>query len=261
MAVANQLNLNIFTPALIFSVLAGKDFQLAEYPALACAGALVVLGSGLIAWPVARLGCHDTKTFVPPMMFTNSGNMGLPLAVFAFGEQALPAAVVLFLVENFLHFSLGSALLEGRIQPLALLRLPILQASLAGLLVSLWRIPLYPPLRESIDLLGQVSIPLMLFALGVRMTGVDLRYWRIGVLGALLCPAAGLLFAALAGYLLGIEGLNLTQLLLFGALPPAVLNYMMAEKCHQEAQKVAAIVLIGNLGSVLILPAVLLLVL
>jgi predicted permease len=42
------------------------------------------------------------------MMFNNSGNMGLPLAVLAFGEAALPAAVVLFLVENLLHFSLGA---------------------------------------------------------------------------------------------------------------------------------------------------------
>jgi hypothetical protein len=261
MAAANKINLDIFIPALIFSVLAGKDFQLAEYQSLALGGFVVVLGSGLIAWPFARLMGYSVKTFAPPMMFTNSGNMGLPLMVFAFGEQALPAAVVLFLVENFLHFSLGNALLEGRIHALALLRMPILQATFAGLAVSLLNIPLYEPLRVAIDLLGQVSIPLMLFALGVRMSGVDLGYWRMGLAGAVLCPLSGVLFALLAAYLLHLDGLLYSQLILFGALPPAVLNYMLAEQFQQEPQKVASIVLLGNLFSLAVLPAVLLLVL
>jgi len=257
MAAANKINLEIFTPALIFSVLAAKDFHIGEYQTLALAGVLVVLGSGLLAWPVARLLGYGTRTFLPPMMFTNSGNMGLPLALFAFGEQALPAAVVLFLVENFLHFSVGNAMLEGRMHPLVLLRLPMLQATLAGLAVSLLEIPLYEPLRVAVDLLGQVSIPLMLFALGVRMTGVDLGHWRMGVVGALLCPATGIAVALLAAPALGLSGLAFHQLILFGALPPAVLNFMLAEQFRQEPQKVAAVVLLGNLGSILIIPVVL----
>ena len=133
MAAANKLNLEVFTPALIFAVLAGKDFQLAEYRGLAAAAGFVVIASGFLAWPVARWAGFRLRTFLPSMMFTNSGNMGLPLAVFAFGEAALPAAVVLFLVENFLHFTVGNAMLEGRVHPLVLLRMPMLQATLAGL--------------------------------------------------------------------------------------------------------------------------------
>lgn len=257
MAAANKINLEIFTPALIFSVLSGKNFQLAAYQDLALGAALVVLGSGLIAWPVARWAGYRLKTFLPPMMFTNSGNMGLPLAVFAFGEQALPAAVVLFLVENFLHFSVGNAMLEGRVHPLVLLRMPMLQATLAGLAVSLLDIPLYEPLRNAVDLLGQISIPLMLFALGVRLTGVDLGHWRMGLVGSVLCPLSGILAAVGSARLLGIQDLEFAQLVLFGALPPAVLNYMLAEQFGQEPQKVASVVLMGNLGSVLVIPAAL----
>ncbi len=254
MAAANKINLEVFTPALIISVLAGKDFQLAAYQDLALGALLVVLGSGLIAWPLARLARYNIKTFLPPMMFTNSGNMGLPLAVFAFGEHALPAAVVLFLVENFLHFSVGNAILEGRVHPMVLLRMPMLQATLAGLAISLLDIPLYEPLRTAVDLLGQIAIPLMLFALGVRLTGVDLGHWRIGLVGAVLCPLSGIVSALGAAWLLGIEDLAFAQLLLFGALPPAVLNYMLAEQFGQEPQKVASLVLMGNLASVLVIP-------
>lgn len=254
MVAANRLNLEVFTPALILSVLAGKDFQLGEFQALALAGVAVVLGSGLLAWPVARLLGYAPRTFVPPMMFTNSGNMGLPLAYFAFGPEALPAALVLFLVENLLHFTVGNAMLEGRVHPLVLLRMPMLQATVAGLAVSLLGLDLPKPLQEAIDLLGQVSIPLMLFALGVRLVGVDLRDWRIGLVGGLFCPAAGIAVAVLVAPLLGIEGRSFAQLVVFGALPPAVLNYLLAEQFGQEPPKVASIVLVGTLVSVVVIP-------
>lgn len=257
MAAANKVNLEIFTPALIFSVLSSKDFELAAYTELAIAGALVVLGSGMLAWPLARLAGWSVKVFVPPMMFTNSGNMGLPLAVLAFGEQALPAAMVLFLIENTLHFTVGNAMLEGRVHPRVLLRMPMLQATLAGLLVALLGVSVWKPLAVALDLLGQVAIPLMLFALGVRMTHIDLKDWRIGTASAIVCPASGLAVALLVAPWLGLDGLQWQQLMVFSVLPPAVLNYMLAEQFNQSPEAVASIVLLGNLASVLSIPAVL----
>jgi len=139
MTSANQINMTILLPALIFHVLSGKDFQLAEYGWLALGAAAIVLGSGLLAWPVAKASGLSFKTFVPPMMFTNSGNIGLPLAVFAFGEQALPAAVVLFLVENGLHFTLGTYLMDHRAPLHKVLVQPIVAATLIGMAFSLFR--------------------------------------------------------------------------------------------------------------------------
>ena len=257
MAAANKVNLEIFTPALIFSVLSGKDFQLAVYSDLALGGAIVVLGSGLIAWPIARLAGWPIKVFVPPMMFTNSGNMGLPLALLAFGEKALPAAMILFLVENTLHFTVGNAMLEGRVHPLVLLRMPMLQATLAGLIVATSDISVWEPLGVAVDLLGQVSIPLMLFALGVRMTNISLKDWRIGLVSAVVCPLSGVVMAVLAGLLLSLEGLQWQLLLVFGVLPPAVLNYMLADRFDASPDVVASIVLLGNLASVMTISLVL----
>ena len=257
MASANRLNLDIFTPALIFSVLSGEGFELSRYAELAGAALLVVLGSGVVAWPFARLLGYQSKMFLPPMMFNNSGNMGLPLALFAFGEQALPAAMILFLVENTLHFTVGNAMLTGHLNPLKLLRMPMLLATLAGIVVAVWQLRIPAPLHEAIDLLGQIAIPLMLFALGVRMTGVDLSDWRIGVAGALLCPLSGLLVAWLVTQSIALPGIQAEQLLVFAVLPPAVLNFMLAERYQIEPRKVASIVLLGNAASLLVLPAAL----
>jgi predicted permease len=257
MSVANSLNLTVFTPALILSIMSARNFELAEYQQLAVAGAVIVLGSGLIAWPLARLAGWQLKTFVPPMMFNNSGNMGLPLALFAFGEAALPAAVVLFLVENLLHFTVGNAIMEGRVHPLVLLRMPMLLATFVGVAISLWQVPIWAPLHEAIDLMGQIAIPLMLFSLGVRMTGIGLADWRMGLTAAVVCPATGIVMALAVAEALGITGRDWQMLMLFGALPPAVLNFIVAEKFHQQPQQVAAVVLFGNLGSVVVMPLVL----
>jgi predicted permease len=87
MAVANRLNMDVFVPALVFAAMAGKSFDLAAYAPLALGGFLVLATCGLLAWPIARLVGIQPKTLVPPMLFNNSGNIGLPLAVLAWGEM------------------------------------------------------------------------------------------------------------------------------------------------------------------------------
>ena len=257
MAAVNRLNMDIFTPALIFDVLVGRDFDILAFGPLALAGVLVVLGSGLLAWPLARLLGYQVRTFVPPMMFSNSGNMGLPLMLFAFGEQALPAAVVLFMVENLLHFSVGTRMVDARASLLDMFKVPILIASLAGLGFSLsgTELPLY--LSRPIGMVGQIAIPLMLFSLGVRLTSIDFSDWRMGVVGAVACPLSGVVVALALQPLLQLEPLQYRLLLLFGALPPAVLNFIVAERYGQEPHRVASIVMLGNLGSLVVIPLIL----
>ncbi len=257
MAVANRLNMDIFLPALIFAALANKSFDLAAYGSLALGGAIVVLGSGLIAWPVARALKVDWKTFVPPMMFSNSGNMGIPLLVLAFGEVALGAAVVLFLVEMTLHFTLGTFMLAKRLRLPDFLRIPVIVATLAGLFVSVTQLALPEPVMIVLRMLGDVSIPLLLFSLGVRLNEVSLRHWKIGVAAAIVCPVSGLLMGWAAMSLLALPAAQAHALWIFAALPPAVLNYIVAEQYRQEPEKVAALVMIGNLGALVAMPLVL----
>jgi predicted permease len=261
MAVANRLNMDVFVPALVFAAMAGKSFDLAAYAPLALGGLLVIATCGLLAWPVARLVGVAPKTLVPPMLFNNSGNIGLPLAVLAWGEAALPAAVILFMVENTLHFSFGARLLDPHARLLTLWRVPVVFAALAGLTVALLRIPVWEPAVIAIKMLGDVSVPLLLFSLGVRMTDVSFRDWKLPLGAALLRPLAGMAVAWGVIQLLGLHGRDAAMLLVFGALPPAVLNFLFAERYKQEPQRVASIVLIGNLAALIFLPLALALVL
>ncbi|MFC7369580.1 MULTISPECIES: AEC family transporter [Vreelandella] len=250
----NTLNMELFVPLLVFAVLADRQAPLADYAWLATAAVAVVLGSGLVLWPVAKWLSLDTKVFLPPMMFNNSGNMGVPLLVLAFGPEALPAAVVVFIVEMLLHFSVGLYMLDPRTSLWRLLRMPIVAASLAGLALNVGGVPLPSWLLEAMHMLGGICIPLMLFALGVRLLEIDFSDWRTGVLGAVLCPLSGLVIALPLMWLLPLNPLQMAVLLVFSVLPPAVLNYLVAEQYKLAPQKVASLVLIGNLGSLVVMP-------
>ena len=257
MAVANRLNIHLFVPALLFFVLSEKLPAASALLVPALGAACLVLGSGLLAWPLARLAGWWPRTFVPPMMFRNCGNLGLPLASLAFGEPGLALAVVLFVVSMVLHFSAGVFLLRGRASLAPLVSNPILVATLLGLWAHFgdWRAPAL--IRPGIEMMADVSIPLMLVALGVRLTDVDLSQWRAGLAGAVVGPVTGLLTAWAFIALFDLAGIEAGLLWLFGALPPAVLNYILAEHYQRGPAQVASIVVIGNAAALVVIPAVL----
>ena len=257
MSSGNRINMDIFTPALIFDYMSSSDYVLADYGYLSLGCLFVVLGSGLIAWPVARYFGYQWKTLVPPMMFNNCGNMGLPLAALTFGEEMLPAAILLLAISNFLHFMVGQQLITQKWDLRSVAGNPMILATILGIAVSLSGVVIPENLRLPIHMLGLVSIPLMLFSLGVRMVGIDFRDWGISTVGAVLCPLSGLLIALPFVQLVPLPDSQVPLLILFSVLPPAVLNFMVAERYGQQPHRVASIVLVGNLSSVLVIPATL----
>lgn len=259
MAGVNRVSMGVLAPLLVFTALAGKDFNLAQNSALIIAGIVISLGSGLLAWPIARYLGYDLRTFLPPMMYGNSGNMGLPLSVLAFGTAALPSAVALFVASTLIYFTVGLHILQsnpgaGRAERYRFLLSPMMLGMAAGLLSSLLSIAWPVPLFHALKMLGEACIPIMLFALGVRMRDVSLRSWRIGLIGAAVCPLTGLAIAAALDLVMDFAPEQRALMYLFAALPPAVLCFMLAEQYRQEPDKVASIVLLGNIGSLVFVP-------
>jgi predicted permease len=254
MTVVNRISMNVLAPALVFSALASKDFDMAANRMLLLGSVGVVLGSGLLAWPFARLMHLSPRTFVPPMMFNNCGNMGLPLAVLAYGAAGFSPMVALFTISNLLHFTLGVWIIDHHAKFGNLLRNPIVVSTVLGFAFAWTHPPLPQWLSVAIKLVGDALIPMMLLSLGVRLYEVSFDDWRIGIIGGLVCPLTGIAIAALCASLLDLEPIQQGLLILFGSLPPAVLNFMVAEQFRQEPGKVASIVLIGNLLSIVFVP-------
>ncbi len=250
----NRINISVLMPALIFSALASKDFELASNLPLIAASMGVVVGSGLLAWPFARLLHLDYRTWVPPMMFNNCGNMGLPLAYLSFGQPGLSAMVTLMSISNLTHFTLGVRIVSRDAPIGPIFRSPMVVATILGFAFALAHPPVPEWLMLALKMVGDAAIPLVLISLGARLAEAKFDDLRLGILGGLVCPLTGIAIAGLLALVLDLDPTQQGLLFIFGALPPAVMNFMVAEQYRQEPSKVASIVLVGNMMAVLFVP-------
>ncbi len=254
MRVVNRLNLDVFGPFLVLANLSDKSVDLMSLWPLVVASIAIVLGSGLIAWPFAKLSGQNPRTFVPPMMFNNCGNMGLPLALFAFGPAGVAGMVALFTTSNLLHFTVGSFIVHKHAELKLLLKSPMVWATVIGAALGLSGTHLPDSVHAPMKMIGDCTIPVMLLSLGVRMLDVKREDFSNSLLGAAICPLTGLF---VAGLLVGVLPMTKEQMglvFLFGSLPPAVLNFLVADYYKQEPEKVASIVLVGNIASIVFIP-------
>ena len=252
----NRVNLSVFLPLLVFVSLAGVDGDFSHLGYVAALGAGIVLGSGVVALGVCRLVGWNVREIVPPCMFSNYGNMGLPLIALAFGEDALAMAVVLFMAGNALHVTVGFKILDGKLSLFDVAKNPIFVAATLGILTNITGISIPSVIQTPLDMGAAVSVPLMLFALGARMREVNAAMIRGSVLPALLCPASGLVCYAVLFPLMPDSETRMV-LAVFAALPPALLNYIFAEQFGLNARRIASMVMTGNLLSVVVIPLVL----
>lgn len=254
---ANRANMDLFTPALVFSILVGGDFELTDMAGLAVATLALVSACALTAAGVARLAGLDWRVMVLSSTFRNSGNIGLPLAVLAFGDNALPAATVVFLTGNLVHFLIGAWLLNGVSNWRAVLGVPVVTVSCLAVLIKAAAVPIPEIAMTPIRMLGEITIPLMLFALGVRLANADFSEWRVGLIAGLAMPLTGLIAYVLIapGFTLG--PLQTAALLTYAVLPSAVLNFMFAERYAYKPSEVASIIAVSHLISLVTLPLML----
>jgi hypothetical protein len=253
----NRLSTDLLYPLLIYTAMASKDFHIVTYLPLIGGALLVMAGSGLLAWWIARLLNYNPHAFIPSMVFTNVANMGLPLTLFAFGQEMLPAAVSLFMIFSLVHFTIGIRICAPHASVKGILRGPMLWAMIGGVASSLVGFSLPEWLAASTRMLGDAAIPLGLFTVGVGFASFRVERWSIGLVGAVLCPISGLIIAWPLAQVLGLSKPMQGVLILYSALPPAVMNYIFADRYQQDPGLVSAIVVVGNIASILFVPVAL----
>ena len=234
--------------------MSAREFHLLEYLPMFAACALIILGSGVIGALVAKLFNYNPHAFIPPMMFPNVANMGIPLTLMAFGAEMLPVAISVSVVFSLFHYTIGIRICAPQASIKSLLKGPMLWAVIGGILVSLFKIPLPEWSLTSMKMLGETSIPLGLFALGVGFSRFRFSGLGAGIVGAIVRPLSGLLVAFIIlkflSSILPIPESMRGVLLLYAALPPAVMNYIFAEQYQQNPELVSAIVVVGNIASI-----------
>ncbi|WP_099607904.1 AEC family transporter [Vibrio coralliilyticus] len=252
----NRINMDAFTPALVFSSLVSMPLDTEQVPLLS-ATLIAVLLPGVLMIPICKLAGLRYKAWAPPHMFRNSGNLAIPLFTYTFGDTALASAVLLFVVSACIHVSLGLALLSEGNPFKQVIRMPVFLAAFAAMVLNLSGIGVWEPLYEATALLGQAAVPVMLLSLGAQMCNMRLSGLRVGIFCTLQSLATGAAAFWVIYTFIPLPAMQLQMMVLFTMLPPAVMNYMFAERFNIEPNRVASMVLFGNFFSILTLPLLL----
>ena len=256
-AFVTRLAMTLSVPCLIFVALMKTDVDPQALAALSLASfvayGLVMVGCFILV-KLARL---DTQTYLAPLIFGNTGNLGLPLALFAFGETGLGYAVVVFAVMAILSFTIGIWMVAGRGSLMRVIKEPLVGATLLGALFLWqgWETPVF--MTNTLELIGQMAIPMMLITLGVAVARLETKAMTqafvLSLVKVVIC--VGCAWGAASWF--GLEPVAAAVLVVQVATPVAVTSYLIAEKYGANAQPVAGLVVASTLLSVIALPVIL----
>ena len=251
---ANKLVVDLALPVLIFISLSAKTFDPISALSFTVASIALIVVSGLIAWPLTRLSGATKQAFLPCAMFTNVGPIGIPLIALAYGSEGMATAVVLLVISNVLHFTLGASVMSGKVDWHMVYANPLVWATVLGVASSQFQWVLPDWVQTSCTMIGSVLVPMMLMSLGSRLASSQISDAWVGIQSGILILIVRLAAVFSVLWLIPLEGLERGALILFACLPPAVFNFMLADKFQVEPNKVASTVIVGHLLSLVFLP-------
>jgi predicted permease len=226
----SRLVLNVGIPCLVFRSLTSLDVpptELARMAGLAAAVMSMFAVGGLLVLRAMKLPAH---TYLGPLVFANSGNIGLPICLFAFGDAGLALGMAYFAVSSTCHVVLGGPLFAGSFSLRPFFRSPLTWAVIitVGVVASGVTVPTW--IGRTTTLLGDIAIPLMLLTLGVSLSKMHPESLGRSIILSLVRLGLGVSAGLLLTTLLDVDGLTRKVLVLQASMPVGVLNYLFAQR-------------------------------
>jgi predicted permease len=247
---------------LVISTISKVEVSGQEFYAVAFAALLIFLGTAMLGMLALRISGGSIRALLPTVVFPNNGNMGLPLCLFAFGEQGLALALAFFLVQMAALMSGGVALMSRsnkgfRVALKDLAFLPLVHSIIIAIFLLGTGATLPGWIDSTLGLLGGLTIPLMLITLGVSLANLTTAGWGRSIIFSLLRIGGGFAFACMVVQILGLSGTAKHVVLLQSVMPAAVFNYLLALKFDRDPNEVAGVVVTSTLLSLLVIPVLL----
>jgi predicted permease len=246
--------MNVSGPCLIVDSLAHLALPMDVFLAMLGSAIAMFITTAAAALAIVWLLRLPVRSFLPALAVGNNGNLGLPLCLFAFGPEGLGLAVAVFVTNSVGQFTM-TPLLQSRTSPWrTLATTPVIYGAVIGatLLISGATLPAW--IDTTIGLLSDLMIPLMLLALGNTLGGLRVQRLPFAVGMGTARLVVGFAVALGIAELFDLEGVVRGVLILQGAMPAAIFNYLFAARYDRHPDDVAGIVLMSTLVSALTLP-------
>jgi predicted permease len=253
-----RLIMNIGAPCLVLNGIANLELAAADFARSLFAAVTMLTCCGVVGAVLLRITRQPLRSFLPPIVFGNTGNLGLPLCLFAFGPEGLGLAVAVYLVYAVTQFVFGP-LFQGR-EPAwrTLLTTPMIYAGIIGVVLLNTGTQMPQALANTVELLGGSAIPLMLLALGHSLASFRVTRPGKAIALALLRLLLGFTVGVGVVELFDLTGVLRGVIIIEASMPAAVFNFLLAARYDRHPDDVAGAILVSTVLSFLTLPVLLL---
>lgn len=250
---------DFFMPILVFYSLAVSNMDGKTVLSLAGVTGFIVIILFIFSFIYAKAARLDTRTFIPPVIFMNSGFLGIPLMKLWGGLAAMNFIVVYDQIQTSFIFTLGILIVTGGLTAQGMkemLKSPLLWAIVAGFIWNFLPIPFPNILSNTFQFAGAAATALATFALGASLHGKKLQFSPHLITGLILRVVGGFVAGLAAVYIFGLEGTVKTVVLVASALPSAVFAFVLPERYGVKAEFAGTLVLVSTLLGVVTIPLV-----
>ncbi len=245
-------------PTLIISHLSSTKIAVGAFLDVMAAAVLAIAGFGLLGFVALKVMRLPVRAFLTPLMHGNVGNIGLPIALLALGDAGMAYTMAFVVVVLISIFTVGMWIPAGEFSPKKLVTSPIIYAVILSLVLMSTGYSLPQPVAKSFDILGGLSIPLMLLTLGHTLA--DLRVKSIGraVMLTILHLVMAILIASALVWGFGFSGAERGAVILCCLMPSSVATYLFIDQHVPEyGPDVAGFILVSTLTTIVVLPVAL----
>jgi len=220
---------NFGLPSIIFYSLTTSGIDIQLFLKFSYYTFLYVLIFSLIGIPVIKMFNKDIYRLLPPLILPNTGNMGMPLCLFAYGTVGLSIATAITSVILVFHFSLGILLASRKFSIKPLLKCTPIYALIFSLFFVYFRIP--PPkfLENATFLIGYSTIFLVLMSLGIALSKLKVfslkETFTYSLTRVILGPLVGFWFVKF----FNLTGVEAGVMFIQASMPSAVLTYLVGK--------------------------------
>jgi predicted permease len=254
----SRVTFNALSPCLVFVMLVTSSLSAGDFGRMTALALLTIGTIGLVARLVVlpfRLDRAMTSAFLIVVMFSNSGNYGLPVVLFAFGHDALAQATVYFVANAVATYTLGVFLASAGRRSIGqaiagVLRVPAVWAVVAAAVVLTFGVHLPPVVMRPVELLSGAALPAMILVLGMQLErGAWPERPMLVVVAVVLSLVVTPVIAIGASRLLGLAGAARQAAILQSGMPSAVLTTILALEFDVAPSFVTACVMLSTLAS------------
>jgi predicted permease len=252
-----KLTSNVALPCLIYDSITRTNLTINIFFKIFTSAFLVLIIGFLFGYIFIKIFKLPSVKLITPIMHPNSGNMGLPLALLTFGNEGLALAAGFASIVMVSHFTANTAISSGNYSVKKILLSPVLLSLIFSLIILFYKIEMPSFINNFTKILSGLVIPLVLLALGMSLTKINIKNLKIGLLIGIFKIISGPIIGFSVVYLLNLDGIVAKVVILQSAMPAAILTYLIASENNSYDQEIGVAVFVSTIASIVSIPVIL----